>query len=143
MASGVKVLDEVTEAFNEIKLGHKWRYVTFRISDDMKEIITEGKGEKKDTPNEYETFLESLPADEPRYVVYDFHYQLADGGQRDDVIMISWCPDTTKVKKKMLHASSKDALVKKLQYGGKPFQATEVSDITKEVVMETLKKGKE
>ena len=50
------------------------------------------------------------------------------------------CPDTIKVKKRMVHASSKDALVKKLQFGGKQFHATEISDITHDIVVEELKK---
>jgi len=139
MASGVKVTDEVTQAFNDLKSGHKFRYVLFKISDDSKEIIVDSTV----VSATYEEFLSQLPPDEPRYAVYDFHYELSDGGKRDDVIMVSWCPDTTRVKKRMLHASSKDALVKKVQFGGKQFQATEVSDISADTVLETLKKGKE
>lgn len=37
-------MDECVEAFQEIKLGHKWQYVIFKLSDDLKKIVVDEKG---------------------------------------------------------------------------------------------------
>lgn len=48
-------------------------------------------------------------------------------------------PDTSKVKQKMLYASSKDALRKKLVGIGTEIQATDASEIAYETVLEKVK----
>ena len=42
-SSGVTVCDDCVRAFNEIKLGHKWQYVIYKLTDDLKRIIVEEK----------------------------------------------------------------------------------------------------
>jgi PHP family Zn ribbon phosphoesterase len=48
-------------------------------------------------------------------------------------------PDTAKVKQKMLYASSKDAIRKKLVGVGTEVQATDASEISFEAVLEKVK----
>lgn len=42
-SSGVTVCDDCVRVFNEIKLGHKWQYVIYKLTDDLKRIIVEEK----------------------------------------------------------------------------------------------------
>jgi cofilin len=50
-----------------------------------------------------------LPNDDVRYVIADFHYNVPDG-QRSDIVFISWAPEHASIKKRMLVASSTEAL---------------------------------
>lgn len=52
---------------------------------------------------------------------------------------MSWCPDTAKVKKKMLYSSSFDALKKSLVGVQKYIQATDLSEASEEAVEEKLR----
>ena len=37
-ASGVSVHQDCVTAFNEVKLGHKFRYVIYSLTDDLKQV---------------------------------------------------------------------------------------------------------
>lgn len=39
----------------------------------------------------YESFIESLENNEPRWIVYDWEYDLGESGKRNKIILISWC----------------------------------------------------
>lgn len=56
-----------------------------------------------------------------------------------DLLWIFRAPDTSKVKQKMLYASSKDAIRKKLIGIGTEVQATDASEISFEAVLEKVK----
>jgi len=52
---------------------------------------------------------------------------------------MSWCPDTARIKKKMLYSSSFDALKKALVGVHKYIQATDAAEASKESVEEKLR----
>ena len=74
-------------------------------------------GKREDT---YEDFLQDIFSAGPedcRYGLYDFEYQHQCEGtneksKKEKLLLMSWCPDTAKIKKKMLYSSSFDALKK-------------------------------
>ena len=138
MASGVQVNDEVVEAYNALKLGHKNKYMIARLNNDNTEIIVH----KQASPNAtYEEFVADLPANECRYAVYDFDFDAGSGeGQRNKILFVVWAPDSAKIREKMLYASSKDALRKKLVGFGAEVQATDYSEISKETINERVAK---
>lgn len=52
-----------------------------------------------------------------RYGVFDFEYThqcqgTTEASKKEKLFLISWCPDSAKIKKKMLYSSSFDALKK-------------------------------
>ena len=72
-----------------------------------------------DRNNSYHDFLNDLhqkdgDADDCRYGVYDYDYQFnPDGAEatfKSKIFLMSWCPDSSKIKKKMLYSSSFDTL---------------------------------
>lgn len=74
-----------------------------------------------DRNNSYDTFTEELQVkdgdnDDCRYAVYDYDYvQQAEGTEasyRSKLFLLSWCPDSAKIKKKMVYSSSFDTLKK-------------------------------
>ena len=68
----------------------------------------------------YQTFLGDIMACGPedcRYGLFDFEYRHQCEGtneksKKEKLLLMTWCPDTAKIKKKMLYSSSFDALKK-------------------------------
>lgn len=136
--SGVTVTDEVVSEFQTIKLGKKYSYIQMKISDDKKVI----EMEKAVETCSYEDFVKQFPANDCRYSIFDFDYELGDSGQRTELVFVVWCPDTAPVKMKMLYAASKDALKKKLVGITHEIQATEYSELNKHEVTDKIKSRK-
>ena len=134
MSSGVGVSDECIEKFQELKLGHKHQYIIFKLNDDNTEVIVEKTAEPGTS---YDDFQGSLPPTDCRYAVYDFEYEV-DGGKRNKLVFAVWAPDSSKIKSKMLYASSKDNFRKKLVGIGTEIQATDASEIAHEEVLEKI-----
>lgn len=139
MASGVAVEPDCITTFNDIKLGHKFRYIIYSLTDDLTKIRV-----LKTAPPAavYDDFVEELKAAETlrqcRYGIFDAQYQLSDGQQRSKLVFFLWSPDHATVKQKMLYTSSKDALKKSLRGIGKEVQATDDSELAWSVIMEVL-----
>ena len=56
---------------------------------------------------------------ECRYGLFDFEYEhqcqgTAESSKKQKLFLMNWCPDSAKIKKKMLYASSFDNLKKSL-----------------------------
>nr|CAD7256668.1 unnamed protein product [Timema shepardi]CAD7570031.1 unnamed protein product [Timema californicum] len=143
LASGVTVSDSCKTTYEEIKKDKKHRYVVFFIRDE-KQIDVEYIGERNAG---YDQFLEDLQKSgvgECRYGLYDFEYThqcqgTSEASKKQKLFLMSWCPDTAKVKKKMLYSSSFDALKKSLVGVQKYIQATDLSEASEEAVEEKLR----
>jgi len=135
-ASGVTVQDAVVNEFNNIKIKHLYSYIQMKITDDLKEIEVE-KCVESSSAN-WDQFVAQLPKDDCRYIVYDFHFSTGKSGDREQLIFIPWCPDSAKVRTKMLYASSRDALKKKLVGINHEIQATETSELNVKDVTEKI-----
>ncbi|KAI0357505.1 recombinant Actophorin [Trametes cingulata] len=138
MASGVGVNPECLEAYQELKLGKKTKYIIFTLSKDNTEIIVEKKSPPTST---YDDFLADLPEGECRWAVYDFDFEKDDGGKRSKITFYSWSPDDSKVKQKMLFASSKDALRRSLVGIAAEIQGTDYSEVAHENVLDKVSRG--
>ncbi|CAH1263976.1 uncharacterized protein [Branchiostoma lanceolatum] len=131
MASGIKISDEVVQAFDAVK-GHKFKYVTYRVSDDETQIIVESQVKE----STWEDFQAHFPLDKPLWAVYDFDYKSKEDHNRNKLVVLSWCPDELPIKKKMMHSSSTAALRKKCN--GVAYQANDRSDLSYESVKEKV-----
>lgn len=91
-ASGVKVNPSCIEEFNKIKIGKKYQYVQFKLTDDLKEIEVEKTGAPGgDEDAMFDDFVAQLPPDDCRYAIYDFHYSLDGGaGKRQQLLFVVW-----------------------------------------------------
>ncbi|KAH8825145.1 hypothetical protein DL96DRAFT_164872 [Flagelloscypha sp. PMI_526] len=127
-ASGVTVDSQCLTDYNDLKLSRKYKYIIFKINDDKTSIIVE----KASTEGDYEKFLEELPEATPRWAVYDFEFEKEDGGKRNKLTFIAWSPDDSKIKEKMVYASSKDALRKALVGIAIEIQGTDSSEVAYE-----------
>ncbi|XP_003962844.1 cofilin-2 [Takifugu rubripes] len=143
MASGVTVNDEVIKVFNEMKVRKsqtpeevkkRKKAVLFCMSNDTKKIIVEeGKqilqgeiGETVEDP--YARFVSLLPLNDCRYGLYDATYETKES-KKEDLVFIFWAPDGAPLKSKMVYASSKDAIKKKLTGIKHEWQVNGLDDI--------------
>jgi len=143
MASGVAVAQECKNQFDEIKKGKKHRYVIFLIEDE-KMIKVESVGDRDASYDSFFTDLTKAGESECRYGLYDFEYEhqcqgTTEVSKKQKLFLMSWCPDTARIKKKMLYSSSFDALKKALVGVHKYIQATDAAEASKESVEEKLR----
>jgi len=149
MASGVKVDDECKNVYQQVKMNvkdkKKYRYAVFKISDDLSQIVTDtdrmGTAENMDAeePAHFASIIGGLPADDGRYVIYDYPFQ-GSFGPSSKIILVLWVPEKITIKKKMLYASSKDALKKSFPDCGAEFQADCPDDLTHKDIEQKLRK---
>lgn len=112
----------------------KYKFIIYKLSDDNKEIVVE----KTNDEASYDAFVKALPAAECRYCVYDFQYDTAGEGIRNKVLFYVWSPDSAKIKQKMVYASSKDALRRKLEGIYTEIQCTDLSEVSYEFVLDKV-----
>jgi cofilin len=143
MASGVTVADACKTTFEEIKKDKKYRYVVYFIKDE-RQIDVEALGERNGTYSDFLRDIQQGGNTECRYGVFDFEYThqcqgTSEGSKKQKLFLMSWCPDTAKVKKKMLYSSSFDALKKSLVGVAKYIQATDLAEASEESVESQLR----
>ncbi|EPS97491.1 hypothetical protein FOMPIDRAFT_1024976 [Fomitopsis schrenkii] len=132
--SGVGVNPKCLEAYQQLKLGKKIKYIVFTLSPDNTEIIVAKQSESQN----YDDFLADLPEAEPRWAVYDFEYEKEGAGKRNKITFFSWSPDDSKIKQKMLFASSKDAIRRSLVGIASEIQGTDYSEVAYESVLDKV-----
>lgn len=143
MASGVKVDNECKTAFQDIKLGRKFRYVLFGFAaGDPTQIVVLKRADPGTT---YDSFTEDLFNAEQnkdcRYAVFDAEYEAATGMQKNKILFFMWSPDNATIKQKMLYSSSKDALKRAFGEGiAKEIQANDHGDLQWSSVLEVCKR---
>lgn len=136
MSSGIAVDDACLNAFQDLKLKKSSRYIIYTLNKDNTSIIIENEAGKDAT---YDDFLSALPEDDCRYAVFDYEYKKGDDQcMRSKICFIVWSPDCAKIKQKMLYASSKDALRKKLVGIGAEIQATDSSEVSEDAIKEKV-----
>ena len=118
-----------------MKTRHTKRFVVYKI-EEKKEIVIESEGDKEKT---YEDFIAAIPTDQPRYAVVDVAYETDDGRPQEKIVFFLWAPDSCGVKDKMLYASSKDALRKKLNGIHREIQANDADEMEKDSVIAACK----
>ncbi|XP_030937097.1 actin-depolymerizing factor 7 [Quercus lobata] len=127
--SGMAVHDECKLKFVELKAKRNYRFIIFKIEDQ--EVVVERLGNPDET---YEEFTESLPANECRYAVYDFDFITDENCQKSKIFFIAWSPDTSKVRSKMVYASSKDRFKRELDGIQVELQATDPSEMSLDII---------
>ncbi|TYJ02917.1 hypothetical protein E1A91_A13G262800v1 [Gossypium mustelinum] len=120
-ASGMAVHDDCKLKFLELKAKRTYRFI----------VVVEKLGEPSQS---YDDFTASLPADECRYAVYDFDFVTAENCQKSRIFFIAWSPDTSRVRSKMIYASSKDRFKRELDGIQVELQATDPTEMGLDVI---------
>jgi cofilin len=89
----------------------------------------------------FEEFTAALPEKDCRYAVYDFEWDQGADGKRTKVLFVVWAPDVAPIKAKMLYTSTKSSVKQKLVGIGAEIQATDMSEISLEEVLDKVTRG--
>ncbi|KAF3931104.1 Cofilin [Dactylellina cionopaga] len=135
MAS-ITVSQESVDAYLDLKQ-NKSRYILLRVSDKLTEIVLE-KTVPLSAGSKYNDFLADLAWTECKFAVYNFEYDF-EGSHRSKIVFFHWAPESSKVRDKMVYASSKDALKKALEGIEVEIQGTDKSEVEEAVVLEKSK----
>lgn len=141
--SGVKLTEECQKTYQTIQKDKSHRYAIFKIADGQ--ICLDKIG---DRDNNWDKFLDDIQVkdgdnDDCRYAVYDYDYvQQAEGTEasyRSKLFLLSWCPDSAKIKKKMIYSSSFDTLKKAFVGVHKVIQSNGVDELEQGYIEGILK----
>uniref|UniRef100_A0A803M0C6 ADF-H domain-containing protein n=2 Tax=Chenopodium quinoa TaxID=63459 RepID=A0A803M0C6_CHEQI len=128
-ASGMAVDDECKLKFHELKAKRTYRFITFKI--EGQQVVVDKFGSPEES---YDDFTNSLPADECRYAVFDFDFTTDENCQKSKIFFIAWSPDTSRVRMKMVYASSKDRFKRELDGIQVELQATDPSEMSFDII---------
>ncbi|XP_031373121.1 actin-depolymerizing factor 1-like isoform X2 [Punica granatum] len=130
-ASGMAVHDDCKLKFLELKTKRTYRFIVYKIEEKQKQVVVEKLGEPTDS---YEDFAASLPANDCRYAVYDFDFVTEENCQKSRIVFIAWSPDASRVRSKMIYASSKDRFKRELDGIQIELQATDPTEMGLDVI---------
>ena len=134
MSTGISVSDDVISLFNDFKLKRtEHRFIVMQIvGEEVVKTATVGK----DTSTE--DFLTSQLGGElantPAFIAIDFDYKTNDDRDADKIILLTWIPDTAKIRAKMSYAGTKESVKSALVGIGININATELSECSVEVL---------
>ncbi|XP_078436143.1 actin-depolymerizing factor [Wolffia australiana] len=130
-ASGMAVNDECKLKFLELKAKRNYRFIVFKIDEKIQQVTVERAGGPGDS---YDDFCSSLPGDECRYAVFDFDFVTDENCHKSKIFFIAWSPDSSRVRSKMLYASSKDRFKRELEGIQVELQATDPSEMSLDII---------
>ncbi|XP_043912826.1 cofilin-2-like [Protopterus annectens] len=124
MASGVTVADDVVKEYNDMKImgrqdpKRRKKALFMHLSADFKQIeIDHTRALYMENCDGDKDIFKQLPdmvnCKEPCYILIDVCFAVGEC-KKQELVLLSWIPDTSAVKMKLIYSSSKDALVKKL-----------------------------
>ncbi|GKU88182.1 hypothetical protein SLEP1_g2478 [Rubroshorea leprosula] len=125
------VNDECKLKFLELKAKRNYRFIVFKIDESIQQVMVEKVGTPEST---YEELTSSLPDNECRYAVFDFDFITDENCQKSKIFFIAWAPDKSRVRSKMLYASSKDRFKRELDGIQVELQATDPSEMSLDIV---------
>ncbi|XP_027342290.1 actin-depolymerizing factor 12-like [Abrus precatorius] len=125
------VHDECKLRFQELKAKRSYRFIIFKIEEQQ--VVVEKLG---DPMENYDNFMASFPPNECRYAVYDFDFTTDENCNKSKIFFIAWAPDASKVRMKMVYASSKDRFKRELDGIQVELQATDPSEMSLDIVKE-------
>ncbi|KAJ8505263.1 hypothetical protein OPV22_006149 [Ensete ventricosum] len=125
------VNDECKLKFLELKSKRNFRFIVFKIDEKIQQVTVEKLGRPDES---YDDFTACFPPNECRYAVFDFDFVTDENCQKSKIFFIAWSPDSSKVRSKMLYASSKDRFKRELDGIQVELQATDPSEMSIDIV---------
>ncbi|CAA6673503.1 unnamed protein product [Spirodela intermedia] len=134
--TGMKVEEECKRWFMEMKWKRVHRYVVYRIDERSRAVLVDKIG----PPGEgYEGLAASLPSDDCRYAVLDFDFLSVDNCPKSKIFFIAWAPPASRIRERMLYATSKEGLRRVLEGVHYDMQATDPAEMGIDVIKDRAK----
>ncbi|KAG1368447.1 actin-depolymerizing factor [Cocos nucifera] len=130
-SSGMGVADHCKDTFLELQRKKTHRYVIFKIDEKRKEVVVDKTGGAAES---YDDFMASLPENDCRYAIYDFDFVTDENCQKSKIFFIAWSPSVSRIRAKMLYATSKDRFRREMDGIHYEIQATDPTELDLEVL---------
>uniref|UniRef100_M8B2M5 Actin-depolymerizing factor 5 n=1 Tax=Aegilops tauschii TaxID=37682 RepID=M8B2M5_AEGTA len=109
---GMNIKEECKRWFTEMKWKKVHRFVVYKIDERTRAVLVDKVG----GPGEgYEELVAALPGDDCRYAVFDFDFVSVDNCQKSKIFFIAWSPAASRIRAKILYATSKQGLRRVLE----------------------------
>ncbi|XP_044509371.1 actin-depolymerizing factor 9-like [Mangifera indica] len=125
------VADECKNSFMEMKWKKVFRYIVFKIDENSKFVTVDKVGGPGAS---YNDLAASLPNDDCRYAVFDFDFVTVDNCRMSKIFFIAWSPEASRIRAKMLYATSKAGLRRVLDGIHYEVQATDPAEMGFDVI---------
>ncbi|KAJ3427708.1 cofilin/actin-depolymerizing factor homolog-related [Anaeramoeba flamelloides] len=132
--TGILPTNECIEQFHEFKFSKEDRFIIYKMDEKLTQIEVEKRGTKKES---FEEFYNQLPRDDCRYICYHYDFDV-NGQQRSKLIFIGWIPSTSKLKNKMIYATTLLSFKNKLRGIGISLQINSPKDLNEERILERI-----
>ncbi|GLU07715.1 hypothetical protein SLE2022_246630 [Rubroshorea leprosula] len=129
--SGMDVPEHSKGTFLELQRKKVYRYVIFKIDEKKREVLVEKTGGPAES---YDDFMAALPENDCRFAVFDFDFVTSENCQKSKIFFIAWSPSSSRIRAKMLYATSKDRLRRELDGVHYEIQATDPTEMDLEVL---------
>nr|ACG25211.1 actin-depolymerizing factor 5 [Zea mays] len=128
---GMNVKEECQRWFMEMKWKKVHRFVVYKIDERSRAVLVDNVG----GPGEgYEELVAALPGDNCRYAVFYFDFVTVDNCQKSKIFFIAWSPAASRIRAKILYATSKQGLRRLLDGVHYEVQATDPSEMGFDVI---------
>ena len=127
MVQAGNIADDVVAAVASINK-RDMRFAVIKVDEATAAVTLESTGERDATIDDCRA---KLPADEPRYVIFDYHLVRGDGVAQDKVVFVCYSPDSCKVMaKKFALQEYKAAVRAKVSNVFKDMQVNDINDFS-------------
>lgn len=172
----MRVTDECTSSFMEMKWKKVHRYIVYKIEEKSRKVTVDKVGGAGES---YQDLAASLPVDDCRYAVFDFDFVTVDNCRKSKIFFIYWLdftlipffkslirviskgkigisynknkhglkgkmviyrsPEASRIRAKILYATSKDGLRRVLEGIHYELQATDPTEMGFDIIQERAK----
>ncbi|BBH09802.1 actin depolymerizing factor 5 [Prunus dulcis] len=134
--TGMWVTDECKSSFMEMKWKKVHRYIVFKIDEGSRLVTVDKVGGPGES---YDDLAASLPKDDCRYAVFDFDFVTVDNCRKSKLFFIAWSPSASRIRAKILYATSKAGLRRVLDGISYELQATDPTEMGMDVIKDRAK----
>ncbi|KAH8855282.1 Cofilin [Schistosoma japonicum] len=135
MSTGIKCDKSCYEAYEDLKLLKKYRYILFHIYNNQEIKVLHRAAREANYDDFMQDLITAMNAGEGRYAVYD--YELKE--KVNSIVFILWVPSSLDVKVRMIYAASKSALKAKLVGVKYEVEANDLEEITEEELFKKVR----
>ncbi|TNN12823.1 Cofilin/actin-depolymerizing factor [Schistosoma japonicum] len=135
MSTGIKCDKSCYEAFEELRLLKKHRYILFHIYNNQEIKVLHRAAREANYDDFMQDLITAMNAGEGRYAVYDFELE----GKVPTMVFILWVPSSLDVKVRMIYAASKSALKAKLVGVKHEVEANDLEEIAEEELFKKVR----
>ncbi|KAG7666977.1 hypothetical protein Ndes2526B_g04540 [Nannochloris sp. 'desiccata'] len=134
--SGIGVSEDAVNLYYFIRAKSAYKWALWNVDAKGTTVVIDQVGEPD---SNFQEFLAALPADDCRYGIFDYQFTAFDGNVMNKLVFLNWAPDNAKVKAKMMYASTKDFFKGHLDGISAEFQASDLDDVSEEIVEEAVR----